>query len=432
MAIVEMVMPKMGESVIEGTILNWLKEIGDVIEQDESVLEVATDKVDTEVPAIYGGILKEILAKKGEVIQVGNPIARIETNKLTNDGDDLVLLPEREIATVNDKAVVVQTKVTEARAANNGFFSPLILLIAKEENISLADLATIAGSGKDKRLTKKNLLAYLAQRKSDRPATPASVQKIPLVPEAKTQTKVAPTTAAIDDEIIEMDRVRKMIAERMLASRRLSAHVTSFVEVDLTRVVRWRTAQKHIFKEKYSHTLTFTPIFVMAVTQALQDFPMMNISVDGSKIIKKKRINIGIAVALPIGNLIVPVVHDANHLNLVGLALKISDLVKRARENKLKPDELSGGTYTLSNVGTFGNVLGTPIIMQPQVGIMAFGAIAKKPTVIETPEGDLIGIRSKMFLSHSYDHRVVDGALGGMFVRRVADHLEAFDIKQCL
>lgn len=431
MALVEMVMPKMGESVMEGTILKWLKNVGEEIEEDESVLEVATDKVDTEVPAPFAGVLKEILAQEGDVVEVGKPVAIIST-----EGDADASAPTT-VATEESASVTVENTVTVAATENAGgsgrFYSPLVKNIAKREHITMAELDAVAGSGKDGRVTKKDILSYIEQKRS----TPISAVK-------NTAAKVTVSTAApterapqvmpvsIDggDEIIEMDRMRKMIAGRMIDSKRISPHVTSFVEADMTPIFKWRNAHKNAFKEKNGGSLTFTPIFIEAVAKAMRDYPMMNVQVDGNNIVKKRDVNIGMAVALPSGNLIVPVIKNADQLNLVGLAMKVNDLAKRARANKLKPDELAGGTYTVSNVGTFGNVMGTPIIMQPQVGIMAFGAIRKKPAVIETPEGDLIGIRHQMFLSHSYDHRVVDGSLGGMFVRRVADYLERFDTNQ--
>ena len=446
MGLVEMVMPKMGESVMEGTILGWLKNVGDKIEQDESVLEVATDKVDTEVPAPYNGVLKEILAQEGDVIQVGSPIAILETEDV-NATEATPAAPvnaqETQVATNGTHAVMtaepVTTTHTQPQVASNRFYSPLVLNIAREEKISMQELETVPGTGKEGRVTKNDILGYISNRGNQKVAQTTQEVVSKAVPQQQTVAvsqngngaaevvNTPPVQVGGNDEIIEMDRMRKMIAQRMVDSKRISPHVTSFVEADLTSVVKWRNQEKGAFKEREKSALTFTPIFIEAIAKAMKDYPMMNISVDGDKIIKKKDINIGMAVALPSGNLIVPVIKNADYYNLSGLALKVNDLARRARENKLKPDELSGGTYTMSNVGTFGNVLGTPIIMQPQVGIMAFGAIRKKPAVIETPDGDMIGIRHQMFLSHSYDHRVVDGALGGMFVRRVADYLEKFD-----
>ena len=427
MALVEMVMPKMGESIMEGTILTWLKNVGDTIEEDESVLEVATDKVDTEVPATHAGVLKEILAQEGDVVEVGKPIAVIAT-----DGDESASSGSAPSASKEEPALVAEV-VTESvpAASGNGvasatavagrFYSPLVLNIARQENIAMQELETVGGTGKEGRVTKKDILAYVKTR----PA--GGAQQTTTTVTAPAPKPAVSVSIGGEDEIIQMDRMRKMIAERMVDSKRISPHVTSFVEADVTDIVNWRNRNKNTFKQREGGSLTYTPIFIEAVVQAIKDYPMINIQVDGDKIIKKKAINIGMAVALPSGNLIVPVIHNADQLNLVGLANKVNDIAVRARENKLSPDELSGGTFTVSNVGSFGNVMGTPIIMQPQVGILALGAIVKKPAVIETPAGDAIAIRHKMFLSHSYDHRVVDGSLGGMVVRRVADYLEKFD-----
>jgi 2-oxoglutarate dehydrogenase E2 component (dihydrolipoamide succinyltransferase) len=424
MAHVELIMPKMGESIMEATILNWLKKPGDKIEQDESVLEVATDKVDTEVPSTHGGILKEILAKQGDVVKVGKPIAIIET-----EGEAAATESAPEAVPVKKESKPVSAPAgngtpTPAVASvdfksTSRFYSPLVKNIAREENIPVAELEAIPGTGAEGRVTKKDILSYLQTRK--------------LGQSIRTLTPGAPLVAAsisAGDEIIQMDRMRKMIAERMVDSKRISPHVTSFVEADVTNIVYWRNKVKHEFQKRYGEALTFTPIFIEALVNAIKDFPMINIQVDGDRIVKKKEINIGMAVALPSGNLIVPVIKNADQLNITGLSKAVNDLAGRARDNKLKPDELAGGTYTISNVGSFGNVMGTPIIMQPQVAILAVGAIQKKPAVVESPYGDAIAIRHKMFLSHSYDHRVVDGSLGGSFVRRVADYLEMFDINR--
>ncbi|WP_186756416.1 dihydrolipoamide acetyltransferase family protein [Echinicola salinicaeni] len=427
MATVEMVMPKMGESIIEGTILTWLKSEGDSIEQDESVLEVATDKVDTEVPSSHAGILKKILVNEGDVVAVGAPIAIIEIEGEVEESEQEFETDHIEAKKTEEKeallaAAPAQTDTIMGNStqtssiSDDRFYSPLVLSIAKEENISKEELSSVPGTGKDGRVTKNDMLGYLKNRSTSTQQAPPSISGTP-----------TPSISA-GDEIIEMDRMRKMISERMLESKRISPHVTSFVEADVTNIVLWRNKIKDEYKKKEGEPITFTPFFVHALARAIQDFPMINISVDGTKIIKKKDINIGIAVALPNGNLIVPVIKKANELNLVGLSKKINDLANRARNNKLGADDLSGGTYTLSNVGSFGNVMGTPIIVQPQVAIMAVGAITKKPAVVETPTGDVIAVRHKMFLSHSYDHRVVDGSLGGMFVKRVADYLESFDL----
>ncbi len=445
MALIEMVMPKMGESVMEGTVLKWLKTVGEEIEQEESVLEVATDKVDTEVPAPYAGVLKEILAQEGDVVEVGKPIAIISTE--AKAGNSVEPTSTSSVAETANEAPQ-QVEMAETTFASNGasvdfanskrFYSPLVKNIAKQEHIPVAELDTVSGTGKDGRVTKGDILGYVETRKfngSFNPVTPAVTKPAQTTPTQPTPTlsKANPAVSVSGgDEIIEMDRMRKMIAQRMVDSKRVSPHVTSFVEADLTNIVRWRNANKQEFKERGYGSLTFTPIFIEAIAKAIRDYPMINVSVDesGGSIIKKRDVNVGMAVALPSGNLIVPVIKNADQLNLTGIVMKVNDLAKRARANQLKPDELSGGTYTMSNVGTFGNVLGTPIIMQPQVAIMAFGAVKKKPAVIETPEGDMIAIRHLMFLSHSYDHRVVDGSLGGMFVRRVADYLEQFDVNQ--
>ena len=422
-----MIMPKMGESIIEGTILTWLKKEGDQIEQDESVLEVATDKVDTEVPAINAGILKKILAKEGEVVAVGKPIALIEVSGKEESSNDSLITEDStphkdELLTVapSNTDILLAPAAASAKAplsdSDSRFYSPLVLSIAKKESINAEELSEIPGTGKDGRVTKEDMFAYL----KDRQIGAKAVGKPSRLSEAQ-------SGITGEDEIITMDRMRRMIAQRMIESRNISAHVTSFVEADLTNLVLWRNRIKDAYKQREGESITFTPFFVQAIARALKDYPMINISVEGDQIIKKKDINIGIAVALPNGNLIVPVIKNADTFSLNGLSKKINDMAKRARDNRLSPDELSGGTYTLSNVGSFGNIMGTPIIMQPQVAIMAVGTIVKKPAVLETPSGDVIAIRHKMFLSHSYDHRVVDGALGGMFVKQVANYLEDFD-----
>lgn len=438
MALVEMVMPKMGESIMEGTVLSWLKEEGETIEADESVLEVATDKVDTEVPSTHGGVLKEILVKEGDVVPVGAPIARIETEgEESNDAPAPVA--EAAPATMNPQVTDAATNGISSngsngvavleKAASDRFYSPLVMNIARQESIAMTELERVPGSGRDGRVTKKDILSYVKNRPSEVPApAPAPVA----APAMERAPQPMPVSISGADEIIEMDRMRKMIAQRMVDSKRISPHVTSFVEADVTSIVSWRNRVKQSFKEREGEPITFTPIFMEAVVKALKDYPMMNIQVDGTNIIKKRDINVGMAVALPSGNLIVPVIHQTDQYNLVGLTKKVNDLARRARDNKLTPDDLQGGTYTISNVGSFGNVMGTPILMQPQVGILALGAVVKKPAVIETPTGDAIAIRHKMFLSHSYDHRVVDGSLGGMFVRRVADYLERFDAQQSI
>lgn len=427
MAIVEMLMPKMGESIIEGTVLTWLKKEGDTIEQDESVLEVATDKVDTEVPSTHAGILKQILAKEGDVIAVGAPIAIIETEGEENNAPPSTASKtdtqkEELIAEAPENTAVILSSEKASQATEAGddrFYSPLVQSIAKEEGISKAELAKVPGTGKGARVTKQDMLNYLESKSYET----KPVSSIPSISAPK-----APVSISGSDEIIEMDRMRKMIAKRMIESKQISAHVTSFVEADMTNIVLWRERNKNDYKAKFGESITYTPFFIEAVAKAIRDFPMINISVDGDRIIRKKDINVGMAVALSSGNLIVPIIRNADQLNLVGISKKVNELANLARNNKLNADHLAGGTYTVSNVGSFGNVMGTPIIPQPQVAIIAVGAIVKKPAVVETPTGDVIAIRHKMFLSHSYDHRVVDGSLGGRFVKRVSDYLEAFDI----
>lgn len=456
MARVELIMPKMGESIIEATILKWVLEIGEEIEQDEPVLEIATDKVDSEVPAPVDGKLVETMFNEGDVVPVGTVIAILETEGAAAGDSPAAAAPEIKTAAapVANAAAVPATPVVSAAVAESGdlsarsergrFYSPLVLNIARTEGVSMVELEGLAGTGSGGRVTKKDILAYVKG-----PRTVQSALATSTAPAVKSSPAAKSASAGgslpADDyllvknksykhsgniEIQEMDRMRKMIADNMVYSKHVSAHVTSFVEADVTNLVIWRKKNKDAFMEKYGQKLTFTPIFVEAVAQALREHPGVNVSVDGHNIVYKKDINVGIAVALPSDNLIVPVIRNADQLNLVGLAAAVNDLAARSRINKLKPDELDGGTYTVSNVGTFGNVMGTPVIMQPQVAILATGAIRKKPAVIETPTGDFIGIRSQMFLSHSYDHRVVDGALGGRFVKRVADLLESFDLNR--
>jgi 2-oxoglutarate dehydrogenase E2 component (dihydrolipoamide succinyltransferase) len=431
MAQVELIMPKMGESIMEATILKWLKKPGDKIEQDESVLEVATDKVDTEVPSTHAGVLKEIFANEGDVVKVGKAIAIITTDAVVSNSSSPSVTKPTEDKKLEAKPMSVTSSngngashsiVTDFKNSSR-FYSPLVKNIAKEEQIAVAELETISGTGAEGRVTKKDILGYVQQRKLGQ--TVSSSQRVSAAP-------LVPASISAGDEIIQMDRMRKMIAERMVDSKRISPHVTSFVEADVTNIVFWRNKWKNEFQKTSGDALTFTPIFIEAVIAAIKDYPMINVQVDGDRIIKKRDVNVGMAVALPSGNLIVPVIKNADQYNLNGLAKAVNDLAKRARENKLKPDELSGGTFTVSNVGSFGNVMGTPIIMQPQVAILALGAVQKKPAVVETPYGDAIAIRHKMFLSHSYDHRVVDGALGGSFVRRVADYLEKFDVNRSI
>lgn len=448
MAQTEILLPKMGESVAEATIIKWLVEEGQQVEADEPIVEIATDKVDSEVPAPEDGVIVKILVNEDDVVQVGQPIAIFGQE---GDSAPAPAAPAAEPASAPEPvpaAEVLETvaaPLATAEIGKNGpsgrFYSPLVRSIAKEEGISMVELEAISGSGQEGRVTKKDILAYIDNRPANgngqAAAAPAPAAK-PAAPAKATAPKAAPAikgpvvNAGPNDEIVEMDRMRKMIAEHMVMSKHVSPHVTSFVEADVTNIVNWRNKMKKEFQSKEGEKLTFTPIFVEAVAKAIKDFPGINVSVDGENIIYRKDINIGMAAALPSGNLIVPVIKNADRFNMVGLAKTVNDLAGRARENKLSPDEISGGTYTISNVGTFGNVMGTPIINQPQAAILALGAIRKKPAVIETPEGDMIGIRHMMFLSHSYDHRIVDGMLGGSFVRKVADYLEQFDPNRAL
>lgn len=435
-------MPKMGESIAEATIIRWLKNEGDKVEKDEPIVEIATDKVDSEIPSTESGILVKQLYKDGQVVKVGEPVAMINTEGTASSA---ATPAPAAVATPQNTTPVAEVEKTIEVAANHAkpaapapvtasgdrFYSPLVLNIARTEGIGMEELDRIPGTGKEGRVTKSDILNYVQNRGTAPATTPAA----PATPAAQTPaaTPVAEkhTNAAISlgagDEIIEMDRVRKLIADHMVMSKRNSPHVTSFVEADVTNLVNWRNKVKDSFKKREGENITFTPVFVWAIAKAIKDFPMINVSVDGDKIIKKKNINIGMAVAQQNGNLIVPVIKNADTMNLLGITRVVNDLANRARINKLSPDEIQGGTYTVTNVGSFGNVMGTPVINQPQVAIMAIGAIRKKPAVIETEYGDVIAIRHMMFLSHSYDHRVVDGALGGMFVRKVADYLEQWD-----
>lgn len=436
MARFELKLPKMGESVAEATITNWLKEVGDKIEADEAVLEIATDKVDSEVPSEVSGVLVEKLFGKDDLVQVGETIAIIETEG-GNVETPIQEVPDAVVEEIQKTIDVAKDTVSAPVSflESDKFFSPLVKNIAKEEGISLTELESIAGSGKEGRITKDDILNYVKNR-GTQPSAFVNTQPKPVetikadAPKSSPVQTVSPVSVNGGDEIIEMDRMRKLISGYMVASVQTSAHVQSFIEVDVTNIVKWRDKVKTAFEKREGEKLTFTPIFMEAVARALKDYPGMNISVQGDFIIKKKDINLGMAAALPNGNLIVPVIKNADQLNLVGMAKAVNDLGNRAKIGKLKPDDTQGGTYTVTNVGTFGSVFGTPIINQPQVGILALGAIRKVPAVIETPEGDFIGIRQKMFLSHSYDHRVVDGALGGSFVKRVAEYLEAFDVNR--
>ena len=443
-------MPKMGESIMEATILRWVKQIGDMVEVDDTVLEIATDKVDSEVPSPVAGILTQILFQENEVVPIGKVIAVLNTEAgaVPLSSPSVAEAAAPAAASVAAPVGNPAEAPTEARlAANEGdrFYSPLVRNIAQQEGISMAELNALNGSGQQGRVTKKDILAYVEQRGQKPAAAPAPVYTAPAQPAAApaapaaapasepVSKPVAPPVALDGNvEIIEMDRMRRLIADHMVMSKHTAPHVTSFVEVDVTPIVEWRNKAKGEFERKFNEKITFTPIFIEAVTKAIIDFPMINASVDGTRIIRKLDINVGMAAALPSGNLIVPVIKNADRLNLLGLTKAVNDLADRARKNQLKPEEIQGGTFTLTNVGTFGNVMGTPIINQPQVAILATGAIRKKPAVVETEYGDLIAVRHLMFLSLSYDHRVVDGALGGSFLRRVADYLEAFDTKRLI
>ncbi|HBR55726.1 MAG TPA: 2-oxo acid dehydrogenase subunit E2 [Flavobacteriaceae bacterium] len=442
MATFELKLPKMGESVAEATLTNWLKEVGDTIEADEAVLEIATDKVDSEVPSEVDGVLKEKLFDVDDVIQVGQTIAIIEIEGEASASDtaeasetEMTAPAPKTVAAVTETVISAkETTQSAIESSEDRFYSPLVKNIAKEEGISQAELDGISGTGKDGRVTKNDILDYVENR-GTQPAPQATQEKAApkTAVEAKnpaTAKAATPVSVNGGDEVIEMTRMGKLIAHHMVASTQTSAHVQSFIEADVTNIWNWRKKVKDSFAKREGENLTFTPIFMEAVAKALKDFPMMNIAVDGDTIIKRKNINLGMAAALPDGNLIVPVIKNADQLNLVGMSKAVNDLASRAREGQLKPDEIQGGTYTVTNVGTFGSIMGTPIINQPQVGILALGAIRKVPAVIETPDGDFIGIRYKMFLSHSYDHRVVNGALGGQFVKAVADYLEAWDMKR--
>ena len=422
MAKYELKLPSMGESVAEATITNWLKKVGDPIEAEETIAEVATDKVDSEVPCEVSGIVAEILFKVDEVVKVGQVMAIIETEAEANAPQATAEIPTIQQTAKNLTQQIAEIKETLAAPINfsssERFYSPLVKNIAKKEGISLDELNHIQGTGLNNRVTKDDILGYLAHRTQ--------------APITSTSPIFAATTSSFveGDERIEMSRMGKLIAEHMTMSKQTSAHVQSFTEVDVTRIWQWRNKVKKAFEAREGEKITFTPIFMEAVAKALVDFPMMNISVEGNTIIKKKHINIGMATALPDGNLIVPVIKNADALNLRGMVRTVNDLAVRARAGQLKPDEVKDGTYTVTNIGSFGTLFGTPIINQPQVGILAIGAICKVPAVIETPEGDVIGIRYKLMLSHSYDHRVVNGALGGMFVQRVAEYLEKWDMNR--
>ena len=440
MAQIEIRLPKMGESVTEATITNWLKNVGDKVEIDEPLVEVATDKVDNELPSEAGGILVKQLFDKDQVAQVGDVIAIISTDGAdTTVSAPATVTPVAETVAsvqVNNESNEIDSEDLDKNGPSGKFYSPLVRSIAEKEGIGMNELESISGTGQGGRVTKKDILSHIENRGSaPASATPTSVVEAPKATAIQENAAHAHIKGPIvipnpGDEIIEMDRMRKLIAEHMVMSVHVAPHVTSYVEADVTNIVNWRNKVKGDFLKRENENITFTPIFIEAIVKAIKDFPMINVSVSGTTIIKRKDINIGMAAALPSGNLIVPVIKKADRLNLVGITKAVNELANNARNNKLKPEDIQGGTFTVTNVGTFGNVMGTPIINQPQVAILAIGAIRKVPAVIETPDGDFIGIRQKMYLSHSYDHRVVDGSLGGQFVRRVADYLEQFDVNR--
>lgn len=438
MAEYKLLLPSMGEGVMEATVIEWLFREGDFVAEDDSVVEIATDKVDSDVPTPVSGKIVKILVEKDQIAKVGEPIAILEIQgEETADAQ-----PEADKKEEETKEEIVEDKVVDlleepfkivpvSMAVNiEGMnLSPLVRSIIQEENITEEELKSIQGRGLEGRITKEDILEYVSNRGNVKPAQqPKAVESNASSSPKPVQASAPAVTANEGDEIIQMDRMRKIIAENMLLSKQISPHVSSFIETDVTNIVKWRAKNKASFEKREGEKLTYMPIFVRAVVKAIQDFPMINISVDGDKIIKRKNINIGIATALPDGNLIVPVIKNADQLSLSGLAKAINDLVDKARNKKLTPQDIQGATYTISNIGTFGNLMGTPIIPQPQVAILAIGAIVKKPAVLETPQGDVIAIRQKMFMSHSYDHRVVDGSLGGLFLKRVNDYLEEFDL----
>lgn len=439
MAEYKLLLPSMGEGVMEATVINWLYNEGDTIQEDDSVVEIATDKVDSDVPTPVSGKIVKILIQKDEVAKVGEPIAileiegessnEIETTPIIENNNQAAEKPTAEVVTELEKPLQAASSNTLA-SVGDLFLSPLVKSIVQQENISETELKSIKGTGLEGRITKEDILAFVKNRGNQQIKTEAKSEPIQNATPNTNSAPSIPQTVSVtgNDEIIQMDRVRKLIADAMVNSKKTAPHVTSFIESDVTNVVKWRAKHKDAFEKREGEKLTFMPIFVKAVVKAIQDFPLINVSVDGDKIIKKKNINIGMATALPDGNLIVPVIKNADQLSLSGLAKAINDLAYRARNKKLKPEDTQGATYTISNIGSFGNLMGTPIIPQPQVAILAIGAIVKKPAVIETKDGDMIGIRQMMFMSHSYDHRVVDGSLGGMFLKHVHDYLQNWDM----
>ncbi|MBY0536504.1 MAG: 2-oxo acid dehydrogenase subunit E2 [Chitinophagaceae bacterium] len=445
MAVVDLIMPKMGESIMEATILKWVKQPGDAVKMDETILEIATDKVDSEVPSTAAGVIESVLFNVNDVVPVGTVIAKIRTegsNGAAETKPVASVVAEKPAASVVTAAPVVEAPVlvetARPAAISNGarFYSPLVLNIATSEGISMSELEQIAGSGNEGRVTKKDILEYVAAKKNGGSYTPAAPKAVATETPKPAATVVAAATtpstpvsiaSSGNVEIIEMDRMRKLIAKHMVDSKHTSPHVTSFTEADVTNLVLWREKVKKSFEKRENEKITFTPLFVEAIVKCIKKFPLMNSSIDGERILVKKDINIGMATALPSGNLIVPVIKNADQLNLLGLTKQVNNLANAARNNKLKPDDTTGGTFTLTNVGTFGSLMGTPIINQPQVAILAVGAIKKRPMVVETEQGDSIAIRHMMYLSMSYDHRIIDGSLGASFLTAVAKELEAFD-----
>lgn len=438
MAKFELKLPKMGESVAEATITSWLKEVGDTVEADDSVVEIATDKVDSDVPSEVSGRLVEILFEKDAVVKVGETLAIIEVDGALEEDSKIKSLAQEEVAVEVVEEVQKQVEKTIEAASSvsiqkisntDRFYSPLVKNMATTEGVEQEELDKIPGTGIDGRLTKADMLLYLKTRSKVNTKPSANIVKS----NAKTAlVKKAPVPLSVnsEDELIELSRMGKMISDHMIHSVQKSAHVQSFIEVDVTNLVTWRNNSKESFQKREGEKLTYTPVFMMAVAAAIKKYPLVNLSFDGDKkVVVKKNINLGMAAALGDGNLIVPVIPNADQLNLIGMAKIVNDLAFRAKENKLQPDEIQGGTYTVTNVGGFGSLFGTPIINQPEAAILALGAIRKVPAVLETPEGDVIAIRQKMFLSHSYDHRVINGALGGLFIKFIKDYLESWEVE---
>ena len=442
MGIYKLLLPKMGESVSEATLTKWVKVVGDHVQEDDTIAEIATDKVDSEVPSPVNGRLKELMLEEGQIVQVGDVIALIEieedSTENTSSVEDETTSEETSISSEEDISIPGIAELQESQSlspppppsSDNRFYSPLVKSIAHQEGISQEELDRISGSGAEGRVTKQDILDYITSKGTVRNTeskknTPTGDTPIPKTASMAASTQIIRSMGG--DEIIEMDRMRRLIADHMVQSVQTSPHVFSVVEADVTNLVHWRNKVKDGFKKREGENITFTPLIIEAVTRALKDFPMINVSVDGYNIIKRKHVNIGMAAALPTGNLIVPVIKDADQLSLVGLSKTVNDLANRARANQLKPDDTQGGTFTFTNIGAFGNIFGMPIINQPQAAILAVGSITKKPAVLETEHGDVIAIRHKMYLTMSYDHRVIDGALGGSFIRRVADYLEEWD-----